>query len=133
MYDNEYALLGNFNDHEADIVESLLRQMDIPVLRKYPDTGAYLEIYLGTSPFGVSLYIPEAQLLMARGVIDNKFDKSEYEKIVWEDDEKTETLEHDSDFSILALFRFIAKISISGFFLYYLIKLLLQLWNNLLN
>ncbi|WP_125990838.1 DUF2007 domain-containing protein [Halocella sp. SP3-1] len=135
MGNNEFALLGNYNDHEVDIVESLLRQMDIPVMRKYPDTGAYLEVYLGTSPFGVALYVPESQLSMARDVVANKFDQSEYEKIIWEDEKETETetYEHDSDFSILAVFRFMARISISGFFLYYLIKLILQLWNNILN
>lgn len=133
MGNNEFALLGNYNDHEVDIVESLLRQMDIPVMRKYPDTGAYLEVYLGTSPFGVALYVPESQLSMARGVVANKFDRNEYEEIVGEDAKETETHEHDSDFSVLAVFRFMARISISGFFLYYLIKLILQLWNYFLN
>lgn len=133
MGNNEFALLGNYNDHEADIVESLLRQIDIPVMRRYPDTGAYLEVYLGTSLFGVSLYVPKSQLEMARDVLDNKFDESEYEKMIWEDEKETETYEHDSDFSVLAVFRFIAKISISGFFLCYLIKSILQLLNYLLN
>ncbi len=69
MDKSSFALLGNFESLEAEIIESLLRQMVIPVLRQYPDSGGYMKIYTGTSHFGVSLYVPEPELDRARQLI----------------------------------------------------------------
>ena len=69
MNDSNYVLLGNFASLEAEVIESLLRQMDIPVLRQYPDGGGYMKIYTGMSMTGVSLYVPEPDLARARQAV----------------------------------------------------------------
>lgn len=76
MKDSNFVLLGNFESLEAEIVESILRQMDIPVFKQYPDSGGYMEIYAGFSQFGVSLYVPARELDKAREVIENKSEES---------------------------------------------------------
>lgn len=43
---------------EAGMIESLLREHDIPVLRKYPETGQVLHLVMGTSIYGTELHVP---------------------------------------------------------------------------
>lgn len=125
MDNNKFVLLGNFSDLEADIIESVLRQLDIPVMKKYPESGGYLEIYMGTSPFGVSLYVPESQLDKAMEIVENNVDEPDYEEMTGEEQEVTEEFESERDSSsLLGIFKFIAQVFIIGFFVYYLIKLL---------
>ncbi|MFI5359716.1 MAG: putative signal transducing protein [Halanaerobiales bacterium] len=71
MNESNYVLLGNFASLEAEVIESILRELDIPVLRQYPDSGGYMKIYAGMSQTGVSLYVPEAELDRARQAIEN--------------------------------------------------------------
>ena len=56
---------------EAEVIESILRELDIPVLRQYPDSGGHMKIYAGMSQTGVSLYVPEVELDRARQAIEN--------------------------------------------------------------
>jgi hypothetical protein len=64
-YDSEAFLVSVSDKMEANIIESLLRESHIPVLKKYKESGAYLNIYMGASPFGIDLYVPSKKLAEA--------------------------------------------------------------------
>lgn len=40
-----FVLLGNFTEIEARIIESILEEMDIPVMKEYPGIGGTMKIY----------------------------------------------------------------------------------------
>lgn len=120
--------MGNYNDLEAEIVESILRQLDIPVLKKYPDSGGYMEIYTGLSHSGVSLYVPEAELERAREAVENHPDIPDYPEKTDEVEPEEEIEAAEGSVSILGILRFVARVAIIAFFLYYLIIYLFQLF-----
>ena len=80
-YGGESHLISLNDPTEADIIESLLLAKDIPVLKKLTHAGGFLEIYMGTTTFGVELYVPEKLLDEAREIIENS------RKTVEKDDE----------------------------------------------
>ncbi|HOQ76825.1 MAG TPA: DUF2007 domain-containing protein [Thermoclostridium sp.] len=54
---------------EADLLESMLREYHIPVMRKYRGSGAYLNIIMGNTFLGIDLYVPASSLEDARNLI----------------------------------------------------------------
>lgn len=54
------------NEIEAGMIETLLAEESIPVIRKQRGAGQYLEIYMGRSTYGVDLYVAEEHLAMAK-------------------------------------------------------------------
>ncbi|HEX2944996.1 MAG TPA: DUF2007 domain-containing protein [Clostridia bacterium] len=66
----EAYLLSVGSSMEADMIESLLKANEIPVLRKYRETGGYLMIMMGGTIYGVDLYVPEDLLEKAREIVD---------------------------------------------------------------
>jgi len=71
IYDSEAFLMSTADSVEAGVIESLLKSYNIPVLMKHKETGAYLNIYMGMSSFGVELYVPESKLEEAKEIIGN--------------------------------------------------------------
>jgi len=60
--DEPTFLVNVKDDYKAGMLEVLLTDAHIPVLRKYPETGQYLHILLGSSIYGVDLYVPADSL-----------------------------------------------------------------------
>ena len=54
---------------EADMLCSMLRSYDIPVLRKYEGEGSLGKIVLGTPGSGTWLYVPSSMLEDAKNLI----------------------------------------------------------------
>lgn len=59
-------------DMEADLLESLLRAEGIPVTRRYQEAGGYLMVYMGTTSFGVDLYVPESMISTAKELLSSQ-------------------------------------------------------------
>lgn len=57
------------NEHEANIVESILNAEQIPSLRKHKYAGSYLNIQMGMSDYGMDIYVPESLLAMAKDLL----------------------------------------------------------------
>ncbi len=57
-------------DAQADLLISLLRSYDIPVIRKYDKDGTLGKVVLGFSGYGASLYVPESMLEDARALLE---------------------------------------------------------------
>jgi hypothetical protein len=74
--DVEAFLLSVTSSMEADMIESLLRANDIPVLRKYRESGGYMMIMMGSTIYGVDLYVPGDMLDKAREIIDSSREAS---------------------------------------------------------
>ncbi len=70
-------LLSVSSSMEADMIESLLKANDIPVLRKYREAGGYMMIMMGGTVYGVDLYVPGDMLDKAREIVDNSRKASE--------------------------------------------------------
>lgn len=69
LHHEEAFLLSAANSIEADMIEAILNANDIPVLRKYRESGGYLKIYMGDTIYGVDLYVPQPLLDKAREII----------------------------------------------------------------
>jgi hypothetical protein len=44
---------------EAEVIESILRASNIPILNKNTGAGGYLKVYMGMKNMGMDIYIPE--------------------------------------------------------------------------
>lgn len=70
--DKEVFLTTVTNGIEADVIEALLRSNKIPLLKKYKEAGAYLDIYMGSTNMGIDLYVPSNMLEQAKELIANE-------------------------------------------------------------
>lgn len=76
--EDEKAFLTTAADSfQADILESKLKFYGIPVMKSYRETGDYLKIYMGATPFGVDLYVPSKLLTVAKELMENGMDEIE--------------------------------------------------------
>ena len=89
-YDKEAFLVSVANSIEADMLEALLKDNSIPVLKKYREAGDILQIYMGGTSFGVDLYVPGQLLEKAREILENTQTPVEDRKISDDADELTE-------------------------------------------
>lgn len=71
-YDPPEFLISLKDGREAEVVESLLTAYQIPVIKKFRDAGAYLEICTGTTVFGVDVYVPSRLLQKAKDILNSK-------------------------------------------------------------
>ncbi len=67
--ENNFAFLGNYPEREVDFVESLLNSSGIPTIRKYPESGGYLDVYMGYSAYGIDIYVPAAKMKEAKNIV----------------------------------------------------------------
>ncbi len=74
--DVEAFLLSVNSSMEADMIESLLKANDIPVLRKYRESGGYMMIMMGGTIYGVDLFVPGDMLDKAREIVENSREAS---------------------------------------------------------
>ncbi len=57
-YDTQALLTTVNNDMQANLIESLLVAYKIPVYKRYKESGAYMEVYMGMARFGVDIFVP---------------------------------------------------------------------------
>ncbi len=68
---NEYVfLLQVYNDVEADIVEALLLQYDIPIIKKYRGNKSFIKIIMGTV-LGVDIFVRDKDYKEAKSIIED--------------------------------------------------------------
>ncbi len=72
----EAFLLTAADIMEANMIEALLKVNDIPVLKKYRGSGAYLKIIMGGTVYGVDLYVPKQLLGKASRVVEESREAS---------------------------------------------------------
>jgi hypothetical protein len=70
--DHEQFLISVSWETEADVLESLLNSYGIPVLRKYRESGSYMNVYMGTTVMGVDLYVPSKLHSKAVEIVDSR-------------------------------------------------------------
>lgn len=76
--ENEVFLISVGDENEANIIQNLLDIHQIPSLKKYRDIGGYMKVYMGTSAFGVDIYVPESCVETAVELLrtDTSFDET---------------------------------------------------------
>lgn len=70
-YDAGAYLVSAANSIEAEMIEALLNSNQIPVLKKFKEAGAYLDIYMGSTNLGVDLYVPSKLREKAKEIIES--------------------------------------------------------------
>lgn len=70
---NQVLLFTADNEMTAGMVEALLKDNGIPVLRKYRGAGLHMKILLGNTMTGIDLYVPAAEEEKAKELIDILF------------------------------------------------------------
>ena len=55
--DNAKLLYTADSEVSANMLEAMLTDNGIPVLKKYRGSGLHLKIVLGTTPYGIDLYV----------------------------------------------------------------------------
>lgn len=68
-YDREAFLVMAENSIEADMIEGLLNENEIPVLKKYSDAGDYMKIFAGSVNSDVGLFVPSHLLEKAKEIL----------------------------------------------------------------
>jgi|LSQX01.3.fsa_nt_gb hypothetical protein len=76
----EAFLITADNSINADIIEAILKDNNIPVLRKYREAGGYMMVFMGGTIYGVDLYVPQQLLDKAKEVIDTSRNASKDEQ-----------------------------------------------------
>lgn len=67
--ENEVLLVSVGDENEANIIQNLLEVNQIPSLRRYRDIGGYMKVYMGTSSFGIDIFVPESCMDTARQIL----------------------------------------------------------------
>jgi len=67
--ENEVLLVSVSDENEANIIQNLLEINKIPSLKKYRDIGGYMKVYMGTSAFGIDIYVPEICVETSREIL----------------------------------------------------------------
>lgn len=62
-------LVSTANGFEADIIGAKLEAYGVPVMRRHRETGDYLKVFMGASPFGVDVYVPSRLLEKAKEIL----------------------------------------------------------------
>lgn len=68
--DKGVFLISAQDEMEANIIEAKLKQYRIPVLKKFRETGGYLSVIMGTTPFGIDMFVPSKLLEDAQKIIE---------------------------------------------------------------
>ena len=59
------------DDLNAGMLETMLQESGIPVMRKYPEAGHYLHLIMGSSLYGTDLLVPASHLEAAKELVAN--------------------------------------------------------------
>ncbi|MCX7708842.1 MAG: DUF2007 domain-containing protein [Clostridia bacterium] len=70
--DTEAFLTSVSDNINADMIEAKLNDNGIPVLKKYKESGGYLNIYMGATSYGVELYVPSRLLEKAKELLSTE-------------------------------------------------------------
>ncbi|MDU4960992.1 MAG: DUF2007 domain-containing protein [Sporomusaceae bacterium] len=88
----EAHLLSLTDPLMADMIEALLISNKIPVLKMFRQAGGYLNLYMGTTAFGVDLYVPAKLLEEAREIVENN-----HQPVTESDQEIDEEYQYDNN------------------------------------
>lgn len=68
--EEEWVFLINVSHgYEIDNIEGIFEENDIPLLKKHKGSGELLELYMGTTSFGIDLYVPVSLLEKSKEII----------------------------------------------------------------
>ena len=75
----------------AEMVEALLKDHHVPVIKKHRGSGGYLQLYMGMTNQGVDLYVPASLQEKALELIAPMLDDSAVENLECETEESIES------------------------------------------
>lgn len=84
------------NEHEANIIESILSAEGIPLLRKHKYAGSYLNIQMGMSDYGMDIFVPETCVELAKALIETEPEESEFNHEAQEIDEEAVEIDQEA-------------------------------------
>lgn len=75
----EAYLITVDDNNQANLIESLLKSYNIPVLKRFRSLGHYFQLYWGFTVYGIDLYVPSLQLSTAQDILNNQPEEFENE------------------------------------------------------
>lgn len=63
-------LIQVYNDVEAAIVEGLLKEYNIPSIKKYKGNKGFMKVLMGTA-LGVDIYVKAQDFKLAKEIVEN--------------------------------------------------------------
>lgn len=95
QYDKQALLTTVDNSIQADLIESLLTAYSIPVYKRYKESGAFMEVYMGMSRSGVDIFVPSKLKQKALEIISSQSESLSEDTDIQEDEDSMEQLEED--------------------------------------
>lgn len=95
QYDKQVLLTTVDNSIQADLIESLLKAYNIPVYKRYKESGAFMEVYMGMSRSGVDIFVPSKLKQKALEIISSQSENLTEDTYIQEDEDNMEQLEED--------------------------------------
>ncbi len=94
-YDEQVLLTTVNNDMQASLIESLLTAYKIPVYKRYKEAGAYMEVYMGMSRFGVDIFVPSKLKQQALEIMNSQIEGLSEDTDFQDDEANMEQLEEE--------------------------------------
>ena len=76
--DTQALLVSNLNSMEAEIITSLLDSYEVPYLKEVKGMSGVMEIYAGSSNYGIDIYVQPQMLQIAKDLINPDNIEDEY-------------------------------------------------------
>lgn len=73
-------LMSVLNESEAKIIEDILKNNSIPVLKKHRGSGEYLQLHSGISNLGIDIYVPFNLKEIAENIVIENINMQQYYK-----------------------------------------------------
>lgn len=72
------------NQDEMELLKNIYKDHDIPCWLKHRESGEFMEIYTGTSMYGIDIYVPQEEYEEAKAIYDAFF-SGDYEPAEFND------------------------------------------------
>lgn len=95
QYDQQVLLTTVDNSIQADLIESLLTAYNIPVYKRYKESGAFMEVYMGMSRSGVDIFVPSKLKQKALEIMNSQIEGLSEDTDFQDDEANMEQLEEE--------------------------------------
>ena len=113
-----FVFLTSVDEMEYVIIESLLKAYSIPCVKKHQGAGGYSSIYMGSSKFGIDVFVPRQfleqaqELLEANTPIENTVDEIQADEEMEEYGQMNTTHRRNAAWVLLVIFGLPAVLTI---------------------
>jgi len=93
-YDQEAFLVSAADGIRAEIIVSFLQSNHIPARKKHRESGAYMEVLMGMTSYGIDIYVPSRLLDEAKKLL-KEIDSNEEDSVQEDSDLKNKSKKYN--------------------------------------